>query len=328
MEGHGWRMGQALATARVFDEAAPIVARTQVSADTFELSFRAPRIAAAARPGQFVNVLLPSPDYGYRILDGEQGWRPARSFLLRRPFSIYRRHAAAGAANGAEALAVLVKVVGDGTRRLVELPEGSMVKLLGPLGNSFRPPPAGGAAALVAGGCGWASLGLLARDLRGNGHPTYAFIGAQSVETLPVRTTPASTRGASFLDALPGVCLTSAELEALGVVVALAAESGGKVYGGFVTDLLAAFLRKKAPANTHIYACGPWAMLRRVAELAREHRAPCQVAMEEHMACGMGVCNSCVVSVVLPDGSPGHKKLCVDGPVLDAEEVAWSEQPG
>lgn len=317
-------MAHALATARVFDEAAPIVASTQVSADTFEVSFRAPHIAAAARPGQFVNVLLPSPDYGYRVLDGEQGWRPTRAFLLRRPFSIYRLHGADGPAAGhAEALAVLVKVVGEGTRRLAELPEGSVVKLLGPLGNTFRLPPAGGAAALVAGGCGWASLGLLARELRRTGHPTYAFIGAQSVETLPVTTTTAPARGASFLDELPGVCLTSAELEALGVVVALAAETGGRVYGGFVTDLLAAFLRKRMAAGTHVYACGPWAMLRRVAELARAHHSPCQVAMEEHMACGMGVCNSCVVSVVLPDGSAGHKKLCVDGPVLDAEEVAW-----
>ncbi len=67
-------------------------------------------------------------------------------------------------------------------------------------------------------------------------------------------------------------------------------------------------------------------MLARVAELARERGAPCQVAMEERMACGIGVCNSCVVEVKLPDGTVGHKKLCVEGPVLDAAEVVWEPQ--
>ncbi|HUT35723.1 MAG TPA: hypothetical protein VNE39_19700 [Planctomycetota bacterium] len=313
----------------VFDEAAPLVARKRVSADTFELALLCPRIAAAARPGQFVNVLLPSPDFGYRVIEGG-AWGDARSggrpFLLRRPFSVYGTYGTNGTygtGGDPDTLALLVKVVGEGTRRLGELPIGTSLKVLGPLGNAFRLPPAGAAAALVAGGCGWASLGMLARELRRLGHPTYAFIGAQSVETLPLETTEAATEAASFVEGLPDVCLTSAELESLGVVVALAAEAGGKVYGGLVTDLLAAFLRKRGQGGVHVYACGPRAMLACVAELASEHGAPCQVAMEERMACGMGVCNSCVVEVRLPDGTLGHKKLCVDGPVLDAAEVQW-----
>ncbi len=335
-------MASGSAAAQVYDEAALLVARKQVSADTFELNLRAPRIASAARPGQFVNVLLPSPDFGYRLLDA---WKEAvgRPFLIRRPFSISRVYAAdsthpthstesiesSGSSNPLPGtLALLVKVVGEGTRRLCELPIGTPLKVLGPLGNSFRLPPAGAAAALVAGGCGWASLGMLARELRRLGHPTYAFIGAQTVETLPLETTEAhaarGTRHAALAEALPDVCLTSPELESLGIVVALAAESGGRLYGGLVTDLLAAFLRKRAPGAVHIYACGPRAMLARVAELAREHGVPCQVAMEERMACGIGVCNSCVVEVRLPDGTLGHKKLCTDGPVLDAAEVVWN----
>lgn len=318
-------MGTSRATSAVYDEAAPLVGRKRVSADTFELALRAPRIAAAARPGQFVNILLPSPDFAYRVIEGGE-WQPGRGrpFLVRRPFSIYRTDPSDAPA---DTLALLVKVVGPGTQRLSELPIGTSLKVLGPLGNTFRLPPQGAPAALVAGGCGWASLGMLASELRRLDHPTYAFIGARSVETLPIKTTEVYasrvTRHAALSDELPEACLTSAELESLGIVVALAAEAGGKLYGGLVTDLLAAFLRAHGQSGIHLYACGPWAMLARVAELAREHGAPCQVAMEERMACGIGVCNSCVVEIRLPDGTLGHKKLCTDGPVLDAGEVNW-----
>lgn len=313
----------------VFDEPAALLARKQVSADTFELVLRSPRIAAAARPGQFVSVLLPSPDFAYRVLEGEEVWaaapRAAQPFLIRRPYSVYRAFSSNGS-DEPDAISLLVKVVGAGSRCLAELPVGAVVQVLGPLGSSFRLPPVGAAAALVAGGCGWASLAMLAGELRRMHHPTYAFIGAQTVEALPLETTEASTGAASFLDELPDVCLTSSELEALGITVALAAEAGGKVYGGLVTDLLDAFLRKREIGSVSVYACGPRAMLAHVANLARAHDALCQVAMEERMACGMGVCNSCVVEVRLPDGSTGHKKLCVDGPVLDAEEVVWETQ--
>ncbi len=322
-------MGSVREAARVYDEAAPLVARSQISADTWELSLRCPRIAAAARPGQFVNVLLPSADFGYRVLDGGP-WGGGRPFLIRRPFSVYRVYRAdpSGRSDQSDhspnALALLVKVVGEGSRLLSDLPVGASLKLLGPRGNGFRLPPRGAPAALVAGGCGWASLAMLAAELRRHGHPTYAFIGAKTMETLPVQTSDPTTARGSFLDELPEVCVTSSELEALGVTVALAAEEGGRVYGGLVTDLLGSFLRKTDPAGIHIYACGPHAMLACVADMARERGAPCQVAMEERMACGAGVCNSCVVEVRLPDGALGHKKLCTDGPVLDASEVNWA----
>ena len=331
-------MGSGSSTAQVHDEAAPLIARRQVSADTFELALHAPRIAVAARPGQFVNVMLPSPDFGYRVVDGEdwQDGRPGdRPFLIRRPFSIYRTYRTDRTDRSdvsdlpdapADTLALLVKVVGEGTKFLAELPLGTTLQVLGPLGNEFRLPPAGAAAALVAGGCGWASLAMLARELRRLDHPTYAFIGAKTADGLPNETTEPRPRSHSILEGLPEVCVTSNELEALGVVVGLAAEEGGRLYGGFVTDLLAMFLQGPHGRGAHVYACGPWAMLARVAGLAREHKAPCQVSMEERMACGMGVCNSCVVEVILPEGQTGHKKLCVEGPVLDAAEVNWDQK--
>jgi len=323
--------GAGVSPAPILDEAATVAGRTAIRADTVELSLRSPRIAAAARPGQFVDVLLPGPGFGYRVAEGEEAWRDLprlrRPFLIRRPFSIYRAHASDRGADR-DTIDLLVKVVGVGTRALAQLEVGAGVKVLGPLGNGFSLPPAGAPAALVAGGCGWASLAMLARELRRRGHPTYAFIGAATVEALPVATCEAKARPALFRDELPEACVTSDELESLGVTVALAAEAGGRVYGGLVTDLLEKFLRGEHGRGAHVYACGPWGMLRRVADLAERSGAPCQVALEERMGCGIGVCNSCVVEVFLPSGEVGHKKLCADGPVLDAAEVNWDQNRG
>jgi dihydroorotate dehydrogenase electron transfer subunit len=288
-----------------------------VAAETFEITLLSPKIAGAARAGQFVNILLPAPPPGYRVV-GEAAWiaeRPGpRPTLLRRPFGVYRR-------NG-DTFDILVKVIGEGTRQLSELPLGAQVEVLGPLGNTFSMPPSGAVAALVAGGCGWAGLGLLARELRDRRVETVAFIGAATEAEIPVDTTPTTMRE-RFLPELPKTCLTSEDLESIGVRVALAAERGGRVYAGMVTDLLASILRQSHGQDVHVYACGPWAMLRATADLCRANGVPCQVSLEERMGCGYGVCNSCVVDVLLPDGSVGHKKLCVDGPILDAREVKW-----
>jgi dihydroorotate dehydrogenase electron transfer subunit len=324
-------MSASPSSARIFDEPALLLSRKQVSADTFELAFHSPRIAAAARAGQFVNVLLPSQGFGYEVHESGVPWVTAlgapRPLLLRRPFSVYRAYGSNGSPSP-DTIDLLVKLVGAGTRRLCELEPGTELKILGPLGNGFRLPPAGAVALLVAGGCGWASLGMLARELRRLGHATYAFIGAQTAETLPIETSEATAAPHSFVEDLPESCVTSQELESLGVVVALAAEEGGRVYGGLVSDLLEKFLRSRRPSSVHLYACGPWAMLVRVAELARGLQAPCQVSLEERMGCGVGVCNSCVAEVFLADGSVGHKRLCVEGPVLDAAEVNWEQERG
>ena len=317
------------ADAALFDEQALLVARRQVSPDTFELSFRSPRIAASARPGHFVNVLLPCQGFGYRVLEDtlpEVANLREGVTLIRRPFSICAALASEGA-DRADTIVLLVKVVGRGTSQLAALEPGAELSILGPLGNAFAPPPEGDAAVLVAGGCGWAGLAMLARELCQGGHPTYAFIGAATVEDLPLDTSQ-GRRPQGFPGDLPEACVTSGELEALGISVALAAEAGGRAYGGLVTELLGKFLERQEAQSAHVYACGPWAMLREVARLAGAAGRCCQVSLEERMGCGIGVCNSCVVEVLLPDGSVGHKKLCVDGPVLDAREVNWEQGMG
>ena len=318
----------AAGAALVHDETARLDDRRQISADTFQLSFHSPRIASEARPGQFVNVLLPSPDFGYRVLGSEEealasadGPGPT---LIRRPFSIQSAYPM-DEDGETDTIGLLVKVVGRGTAQLAGLELGAELKILGPLGNTFELPPAGATVALVAGGCGWAGLQLLAVELWLRGHPTYAFIGAARVEDLPLYTID-RPRPDVFRDQLPEVCATSVVLEQLDITVAMAAEEGGAAYRGLVTDLLEAFLAREDGRAAHVYACGPWPMLKVVAGLAGAAGRPCRVSLEERMGCGIGVCNSCVVEVMLPDGSIGHKKLCVDGPVLDAAEVNWDQE--
>ena len=311
----------------IHDDPARLTGRRQVSPDTFELSLRCPRIAEAARQGQFVNVLLPGPDFGYRVIgEDDEARRGLPPTLIRRPFSICNAYAS-DEANTPDTIDLLVKVVGRGTALLCGLELGAEMLILGPLGNVFELPSEGATAALVAGGCGWASLTLLARELRRRGHPTCAFIGAATVDDLPLDTVE-GPRPDAFGDALPEVCATSIQLRELGIDVAFAAEAGGPAYRGLVTDLLAEFLRQEQGREIAIYACGPWPMLKAVAAIARAADRPCQVSVEERMGCGIGVCNSCAVEVVLPDGSIGHKKLCVDGPVLDAGEVNWEQWMG
>ena len=73
-------------------------------------------------------------------------------------------------------------------------------------------------------------------------------------------------------------------------------------------------------SKTEIFACGPHAMLEACAMLAREYDLPCQVSLEEFMACAIGGCAGCVVQAITEQG-PAMKRVCVDGPVFDAYSV-------
>jgi dihydroorotate dehydrogenase electron transfer subunit len=94
-------------------------------------------------------------------------------------------------------------------------------------------------------------------------------------------------------------------------------------YEGYITDLARCWLDAQdeaARAQVSVYSCGPHAMLEAVAALAREYDLPCQVSLEEYMACAVGGCAGCVVRVQTDDG-PAMKRVCVDGPVFDARSV-------
>jgi NAD(P)H-flavin reductase len=182
-------------------------------------------------------------------------------------------------------LEFLLEAIGPGTDRLAELEAGAGVWLVGPLGIGFTEPPEGGRALLVGGGIGIAPLVIWAEALVA---PARALVGF---------------RTASYAEAaalVPGDTL-------------VATDDGTAGHHGLVTDLLQ---HELAPGDV-IYACGPPAMLESVRRICADRRAEGQLAMEAGMACGFGACFGCVVAT-----TTGWRRLCVDGPVVRAAELA------
>lgn len=214
--------------------------------------------------------------------------------LLRRPFSCHR------ILKGA--VEILYEVVGPATEALSKRKKGEQIDIIGPLGNGFNLEK--GPAVLIAGGIGIAPLLALAEKLKGK---ATVLLGARTRSQV----------------------LCEKELKALGCEVRIATDDGSKGHKGFVTDLLRDFLRKYPQYTIHntLYACGPHAMLKEVAKLAKAHNTPCQVSLEERMACGVGVCLGCPVEVHNPQYSihntRQYKMVCKDGPVFDAYDIIW-----
>ncbi len=210
---------------------------------------------------------------------------------LPRPFSILRadrRH-----------LAVLSKTVGAGTRALFARTPGQRVWVLGPLGRGFR---CGGAAdsILVGGGVGVPPIYALAERLAGKGAAPRVIAGARTAHHL----------------------LLHREFAALGVEVGVMTDDGSAGGRGTAADLLAEWLRAGG-GDPRVYACGPAPMLAAVAAICRRSGAPCQVAVEEHMACGFGACQGCAVATA----AGGYELVCRDGPAFDAGRLAWQRPP-
>lgn len=184
----------------------------------------------------------------------------------------------------------LLEDVGPGTHRLCELQPGDELLLLGPLGVGFRAPRPGREPLLVGGGVGIAPLAIWQDHL-----------GAQ----VPARL--------GFRDA------TRAEGAALLSNALVATDDGSVGHHGLVTELLERELETRG-GGLEIYACGPEPMLGAVRRLCAEHTTPAQLALESGMACGYGACFGCVVPT-----RRGYLRLCLDGPVLDAELLGRPE---
>jgi dihydroorotate dehydrogenase electron transfer subunit len=278
----------------------------------------------ATRPGQFAqfdvsNIALPAPE----AIPEELKDAAARQILLRRPFSFAR----VVKDKGTTTAEVVYCVLGPATLRMTTLTKGASISVIGPLGNGFTVPAGKKKALLVAGGMGSPPLEHLAQVL-----PTIdaiAFAGAKTAGELP------------FEKRLDGISrelgFWLVEFGRYSISSFVATDDGSAGFKGLVSDCLLDWLNQNSPkpAETIIYACGPRAMLASVAHIARDQKIDCQVSMEEMMACGIGLCQSCAVKCVAPpgggipiggkaDGAGEHYKLCCkDGPVFDAREVAF-----
>ncbi len=281
----------------VFVEDAEILSHEHCPGQQHILRVKAPQIAAHARAGSFVHITVD----------------PQRP--LRRPISIMRVDAKKGEVE------LLYKVFGEGTRLLAARQAGEKLSIMGPIGVPFklrmeRPRPL-----LIGGGVGIPPMVFVAAEtlaVKGAYQP-FVIMGSE----VPFPFTPRPSQ--IMVPGMPAEVIAAMPLlEDWGVPSRLASRQGfAGCHDGYVTDLARAYLDALTPEQrkeVEVYACGPHPMLEAVAKLAREYRLPCQVSMEEFMACGVGGCAGCTIEVQTEQG-PAMKRVCVDGPVFDARAV-------
>lgn len=279
----------------LFVEDGEVVRKEAWPGEQFVMRIRAPKCAAAARPGTFVHINCDA------------------TLPMRRPLSIMRVVD--------DAIEVLYKIVGEGLHLLAEKREGDRISVLGPIGHPFRPSPERPHALLIGGGVGIPPMVFLAESLRDAPWQPLAILGSEI--PFPFELQPSGLL-TPWLDAATNSAMPL--LEGWGVPSRLTSLAGyDGCYRGFVTDLAEQWLQSvdaKTRAETEIFACGPTPMLKAVAALAERNDLPCQVSLEEFMACAVGGCAGCAVRIETPDG-PAMKRVCVDGPVFDAATVCW-----
>lgn len=307
-----------------------VVRNDRICTDHFKLVIRVAGFLPS-RPGQFVQIDCGSEQRAAEITEYRvHEWTPgtpltvsdpdsaAALAYLRRPFSLAGRRDVEGTNTE---LDVIYRSVGKATRFMQHLGEGAAISLLGPLGNGFTVPDAlrGGVALLVGGGVGIPPMFYLAEVLHQQGIRAVGFVGAQRKDLVPVTISPCnpapSPTGEPVLNAL--------EFANYGYPTVIATDDGSWGLQGFVTQAVRKFLQT-TKQQALVFCCGPTPMMRATAKLCAEFSVPCQVSMEQPMACGMGTCQSCVVR-----WSPGgtgewvYRLTCTDGPVFDARDIHW-----
>jgi len=281
----------------IFVQDGEILSVAEFPGDQFVIRIRAPKCAASAKPGSFAHITCDE------------------SLPMRRPLSIMRV--------GDDWIEILYKIVGHGLRLLSQRQPGDKVSVLGPIGQPFRTSAERPKALLIGGGVGIPPMICLADELRqdsGDWEP-FAILGSEIPFPFDLVTSAISVAGLS-----DEVSSTMPLLESWGVPARLTSLQGyDGCHSGYVTDLADQWLSSLTGnelARVEIFSCGPTPMLKAVADLAARYELPCQVSLEEFMACAVGGCAGCAVKINTPDGE-AMKRVCVDGPVFDAATVVW-----
>jgi len=247
--------------------------------------------------GEYWHLVLSAPTIASQVQPGHfvalAVGGPHTSMLLRRSFSVYRAEAGL--------VEIVFSVAGRGTEWLAGVRPGDRVDVVGPVGQPFRVPASASTAVLVAGGYGSAPMFALADAIRSAGGAAHFVLGA-------------ATAGRLF-----GVD----EAKSGAGQVLVTTDDGSLGTQGRVTDVLGDLL--VSTGATTVYACGPMPMLRAVARMAEAAGIASQCAVEEAMACGIGVCMTCVLPVRGADGLTRMVRSCTDGPVFDGTAVRWDD---
>lgn len=281
----------------IYAEEARVLEQHARPAGQFVMKFHAPQVAAHAQPGNFIHLQC---DPG---------------ILMRRPMSILRADRQTGS------IEILYKILGEGTRLLARRQPGDIVPLLGPIGVPFKLEGYRKLPLLIGGGVGIPPMVFLAEHMHKSfpGVRPLVILGSEIPFPFPSR--PSQI----ILKDLPADVIASMPLlDDWGIACRLTSLQGYPgCYSGYVTDLARVWLDALGPEQksmVEIFACGPTAMLKATSQLAQEYHLPCQVSVEEYMACAIGGCAGCAIQVETASG-PAMKRVCVDGPVFEAATV-------
>lgn len=273
------------------------MAVTKLPGSQYVLRLHAPKTARAATAGSFIHLQCDV------------------DIPMRRPLSIMRANADDGW------IEVLFKIVGIGLQSLGRKQPDDVLSVLGPIGKGFTPERDRPRALLIGGGVGIPPMIFLAESLwrERRNWQTVVLMGSEipfPFDRVP-SALPCDGLTTDLMSAMP-------LLEGWGIPSRLASLSDFTgTFRGNVTELARLWLQAQSPERlrqTAIFSCGPTPMLEAVARLSQEFGVPCQVSLEEFMACAVGGCAGCTVLVQTDDG-PAMKRVCVDGPVFDAAAV-------
>lgn len=275
---------------------AQVVTNQPLAKETYLVRIAAPEIAARVRPGQFVMIRMAG----------------LNDPLIGRALAVYDVGCDDQGTPATFDLVYLKK--GKLTTCLSQAAAGDSVTVWGPLGNGFAPTPCEHLV-MVAGGIGQTPFVVLAKEalgLQAFGQRTGGW--AKNVTLI---------YGARSADRLAGVD----DFRKLGVDVRLCTDDGSageKALVPAVLDRCLTELKTSLAADSiRVVCCGPEIMMEKASEVAIAQSTPCEVSMETPMACGIGICFSCVAKVRQSDGEWDYKRTCVEGPVFDATKICW-----
>jgi dihydroorotate dehydrogenase electron transfer subunit len=268
----------------------PIVENVRLARDTYRVRVTCPEIARSITPGQFVMLRIAGTS----------------DPLIGRPLALYDVQG--------EYLDVVYLRKGKFTTQLAELDPSDWLDVWGPLGNGFEPKPTEHLV-MVAGGIGQTPFYALAQE----------YLGRKRYGN-PPRTAPPAEKitfcyGARTADYFAGLT----DFESLGIEVRLSTDDGSRGHHGLVTDLLRHTLDETC-MQPRIVCCGPERMMEAVSHIARDAGVACEVSLETPMACGIGICFTCVAMIRDGHGECDYKRTCVEGPVFEAEKVVWQNE--
>ena len=280
----------------IFVEDATIISVEEYAGEQFVIRLESPRCASRATAGSFIHIQCDA------------------AIPMRRPLSIMRANANEGWVE------VLFKTVGEGLHALSRKQPGDEASVIGPIGHGFSPSRQRPRTLLIGGGVGIPPMIYFAEVLKEDSHWRPLVIMGSEIP-FPFASAP-STLETPWLS--PETNSTMPLLEGWGVPTRLATLQGyAGCYPGYVTDLSREWLNTLSTdelSEVSVFSCGPTPMLEAVANLARDFDLPCQVSLEEFMACAVGGCAGCAVPVQTDEGL-AMQRVCVDGPVFDAAAV-------